>query len=68
MKTPSERILLKIFAELEKEAYDKKNHAYNYKRTNQIIRANIEALFVAKNIRYQGLRSGGLRITKLKKI
>jgi len=46
----TEKILNKIFAELEEKAYDSEYHNYNYKITNQIIRANIEALMQASFI------------------
>lgn len=44
----TEKILNKIFAELTEKAYDGEYHVYDYKITNQIIRANIEALMEAK--------------------
>jgi hypothetical protein len=40
----TEKIIEKIYAELEKEAYIPMTHSYDYKRTNQIIRANIESI------------------------
>lgn len=40
----TESILYKLYSELQLEAYDEETHSYDYKRTNQIIRANIEAI------------------------
>lgn len=42
--------LKKIYDELENEAYDEKQHTYDYKITNQIIRANFTKLFEAQTI------------------
>jgi len=39
-----EFILYKLYGELQIEAYNEETHTYDYKITNQIIRANIEAL------------------------
>ena len=40
----TESILYKLYSELQLEAYNEETHSYDYKRTNQIIRANIEAI------------------------
>ncbi|MFA5772737.1 MAG: hypothetical protein WC974_08425 [Thermoplasmata archaeon] len=40
--------LKKIYDELENEAYDEKQHTYDYKITNQIIRANFTKLLEAQ--------------------